>query len=121
MDCFRRCQVNNLCHSQIIQCVIIYSGNTGMYSGTQLCDYVRALENPDISKFVHLLHQVISMLLFLKSCFILLCNLLSGVEQEKAYQKGTILLLFNNFYIKKKKKEDKGQYVCMVTSYGKKI
>ena len=89
MDCFRRCQVNNLCHSQIIQCVIIYSGNTGMYSATQLCDYVRATENPDISKLVHLLHQlVISMLLFLKSCFILLCNLLSGVEQEKTYQKG---------------------------------
>lgn len=60
-----------------------------MYSGTQLCDYVRATENPDIRKHVHLLHQlVISMLLFFKSCFILLCNLLSGVEQEKAYQKG---------------------------------
>lgn len=89
MDCFRRCQVNNLCHSQIIQCVIIYSGNTGMYLGTQLCDCVQATKNPDISKLVHLLHHLVnSMLLFLKSCFILLCNLQSGVEQEKAYQKG---------------------------------
>lgn len=45
--------------------------------------------NMFICYIVHLLHQlVISMLLFFKSCFILLCNLLSGVEQEKAYQKG---------------------------------
>ena len=113
MDCFRRCQVNNLCHSQIIQCVIIYSGNTGMYSATQQCDYVRATENPDISKLVHLLHQlVISMLLFLKSCFILLCNLLSGVEQEKTSKRERFCSSSITFILKKKKKRGQGA-VCM--------
>ena len=65
-----------------------------MYSGTQLCDYVRATENPDIRKHVHLLHRssatstsYFHATLF-QELFILLCNLLGGVEQEKAYEKG---------------------------------